>query len=139
MKTRAIERGFVLKLERGEELVETVCQWAAALGIAAGEVRGIGTLADIELGYFDLETREYQRTVLPAAMELLVLQGNLAQADGAPMLHAHVVLAGPDLVARGGHLFRAAVAATVELFFAPTATPLVRELDEDVNLKLLAF
>ena len=88
-------------------------------------------------GFFDLERKEYNRREFPQAMELVGLTGNMAWADGEPVIHAHVVLAGPDYAAVGGHLFSAEIAVTGEIFVFPTDVRVQRSIDSETGLKLI--
>ncbi len=143
MRISKTSRGYVMRLDPGEPLVDALLAWARKEAPPAAEVRGIGALKDSEIGYFDLATKSYRTVLLPESMELLQLQGNLAWVDGSdggprePALHAHVVLAGPEMVARGGHLVSAVVSVTAELFVEPLSPTLRRAPDEASGLKLL--
>ena len=130
---------WIVRLDRGEEVVETLTGFVRDHDLPSGEVRGIGALRDVELGYFDADAKRYDRTTFPGSMELLSFLGNIAWADDGPVLHAHAVLAGPDLVARGGHLFRGVVSVTGE--FTVTARPrrVRRAVDSEFGLKLIRF
>ena len=122
---------------RGEEVLETLGAFVKEQGIAAATVRGIGALQDCELGFFDVETKVYERTLFPSSMELINLAGNVSWADEEPLLHLHAVLAGSDLVARGGHLFRGVVSVTGEVFFDVFERRLERAQEPETGLKLL--
>lgn len=137
MQVRQTAIGYVLRLDRGEELVGTICGFLRKNGIASGELRGIGALADTELGFFDVGSNVYQRTSFPDSMELVQLLGNVSWSGDEPVLHAHAILAGPDLVARGGHLFRGTVSVTAEVYVTPGEERLTRRLDPEVGLLLL--
>ncbi len=137
MRHRKTERGYLVRLERGEEVHESLAAFVREQGIGAASVQGIGALQDCELGYFDRETGAYERSLFPASMELLQLAGNVAWDGDEPILHLHAVLAGPELVARGGHLFRGVVSVTGEIFLEVFGERLSRALDADLGLKLL--
>jgi predicted DNA-binding protein with PD1-like motif len=70
-------------------------------------------------------------------MELVSLTGNVTWVDDAPLIHAHAVLAGPDYVAYGGHLFSAEIAVTGEVSIAPFTTRVCRKPDERTGLNLI--
>lgn len=136
MDVRKTERGFFLRLHKGEEVHETLEAFVKEQQIGAASVHGIGALEDVELGFFDVETKVYERTLFPPSMELVNLAGNVAWDGQEPILHLHAVLAGPDLVARGGHLFRGIVSVTGEIFLDVLSERLERGLDAETGLKL---
>ena len=128
---------WVLVLRRGEPVVATVLGWVEREQIASGSLSGLGSIRDAELGYYDLDKREYLRRRWPGDMEVVNLTGNLARRDGQPVLHAHATLSGPDFAAVGGHLFEATVAVTLELEVRPGADAVRRAPDEETGLNLI--
>jgi predicted DNA-binding protein with PD1-like motif len=115
MERQRTRYGYVLRLERGEEILETLNQFAASENIRTGLVSAIGAAEAIELGFFILGTREYVRRVFEGEYEIAPLAGNFSELDGAPFLHAHVTISGADFAAYAGHLFRGVVTATCEV------------------------
>ena len=65
---RAIETpgGWLLRLERGARLPDALVEFCETKNIRAATVEGIGALADVALGYYRLETREYNGSSCPA-------------------------------------------------------------------------
>ena len=129
--------GCLVRLYRGEEIGESLRRLAGERGWRGGEVQGIGAVSHCEIGLYDLASREYVRREEPGILELLGFQGNLSLKDGAPFLHAHVVLLREDFSVAGGHLFRATVAVTGEFTIRMTDLSLRRMPDESVGLHLL--
>jgi uncharacterized protein len=127
---------LLVRLDRGEELVESLLAVAADEQLESALVLGIGALEEIELGYYALGERRYLRRRFPGIHELLSLSGNLAQLDGKPFLHAHVVLGNRDFSVLGGHLFRGRVAVVVEAMLFPGEQAIGRAMDEGVGLNL---
>lgn len=127
--------GYVLRLERGEEIVATLNAFAAEEGIRSGQVSAIGAAEEIELGFFVRPTTEYIRRVFEGEYEIGSITGNFSELDGAPFLHAHAVIAGEDFAAWSGHLFRAVVSVTceVQVITDPGITLRVRRPDLGFN------
>ena len=130
---------YAVRLERGEQLVESLTGFLDERGIGAGSLVGIGALKDVELGYYELERQTYHRKTFREDHELVNLTGNVSVKDGKPFLHAHVTISGPDFQAHAGHLFRAVVAVTVELVVTPLEGRIGREVDKGVGLALWSF
>lgn len=131
---------MVVRLDRGEEVVETLTGLFATTGVAAASLTGIGAVRDTELGYYDLATKSYRTRQVPEVCELLGLVGNVALVEGdpsRPFVHGHVTLGTPTFEAIGGHLVRATVAVTVEVVVTPLPGALSRRLDPEVGLRLL--
>ena len=127
---------LLVRLHTGEEIMQTVQQFAQEQRIKNAAVVGIGAAENLDLGYWDRERSEYARRQFVDPHELLSLSGNLSWRDGSPFLHAHVVLANRDFSLVGGHLFAATITATAELQIWPGELELLREMDEKVGMKL---
>jgi hypothetical protein len=132
-----VEGGWLLRLEAGEKLPSALGDFCREKAIPAATAEGLGALSGVVLGYYDLETREYARTELPGSWELLSLFADVAEWDGELFAHAHVVVSGPDFVARGGHLFEGTVSVTAEIRLWTVARPLRRRMDPAFGLHFL--
>ena len=128
---------YTLRLERGEEVIGALTEWVKERGITAASMVGIGALEQVELGYYELPTKTYHRHTFPEDYELLNLTGNVSLLeDGETFVHAHVTIGGRDYSTKGGHLFSARVAVTVELVLTPLPGQIRRAFDEACGLKL---
>ena len=140
MQVRQVaKRRWLLVLDRGEELVGTVTGFLEEKGVLGGHVSGLGALRNTTVGYFDVEKQEYVKRTFEESMELGNLVGTVGSADGKPLLHAHVTLSGPELIAFAGHLVKGEVSVTAELLVTNFEQDLPREEDEDIGLKLFAL
>lgn len=139
MKVRDAGNGFVLRLERGEELIATVTEFCSVRGIGSGVFQGIGAVERVQIGYYDLATREYFFRKESGIFEVASMQGNVALVEGKPFVHAHAVLSRCDesLECIGAHIKEAYVAVTLEVFLTPLEVSIERTMDEEVGLKLL--
>ena len=78
-------------------------------------ISGLGACGDADLGFFVRGTREYVTRSFAGEYEIGALTGNFSELDGEPFPHCHVVIAGEDMVAHTGHLFRGVVTVTCEV------------------------
>ena len=139
MNCQKTPQGFMVRLEKGEDVHEAFTRLMREKKIGGGSVLGIGTITDVTLGYYDLEKREYLKEHFAGEYELINLTGNLSHADGQPLLHAHVVLSGADMKAFAGHLFAGIIAVTGEFAVTVADTKWQRAFDKETGLKLLSF
>lgn len=94
---------LMLRIEAGERIPDVLLAWVKTQPFRAAAVQGIGAVAEAEIGFFDPETRRYEKIHLPEQMEVLSLLGNLSlDPQGAPFFHLHVVLGRPDGSTLGG-------------------------------------
>jgi uncharacterized protein len=126
-----------LRFERGDAVVELLTSFARDHGIRAARLHGIGAFTDAELGFLDLERKDYDRFRVDEDTEVLAFLGNLSVTDEGPRVHAHVTLGKRDGSAVGGHLFEAHVGATLEILVLRFDAELRRAHDEATGAALL--
>ena len=131
------ERTFVVVFDKGEEVVEGLTMFAGRESLRASQITAIGALSDVTLGYFDRESRRYQRIPLPEQVEVLSLLGDIALDKGEPKVHAHVVVGRADGEARGGHLLEAHVWPTLEVVLVESPRHLRKRHDPETGLALI--
>ena len=139
MEARKSGRVHLVRLDKGEPVLASLHEYVGRRRIRGGSVVGLGAIEAAEIGYFDPQRKAYDRTTIPGARELLSLVGTISRLDGAPFVHAHVTLAGPDHSVVGGHLFEARVAVTGEFVIDEAPIASARVLDDATGLKLLHF
>jgi hypothetical protein len=131
-------RTFVLVFERGEQVMGPLLDFLRAESVSAARLSGIGALESVTVGYFDWESKEYEQHRLNGQVELLSLTGDVALRDGAPQVHAHVVVGRRDTTTRGGHLIDATVRPTLELIVEDAPAHLRKQIDSETGLALIA-
>ena len=107
---------LLVRLDRGEEIVAgLLAALKAHAARGAVVVTGLGACEDAEIAYFDPVRKVYDKKVLASSHEIVALSGVIARAtDSTYQPHFHIVLAGGDHAAQGGHLFRARVSVLAE-------------------------
>ena len=135
MQSRATRYGFALRIDPGEEIIESLRMFGAERGIRAGWISGIGAVGETELGFFVRETRGYVTRTFVGEYEIGALTGNFSELDGEPFPHCHIVIAGEDFAGYSGHLFRARVTVTceVQIVTDPGVLRRVRRPDSGFN------
>ena len=139
MRYEKITGGYFVRLERGEEVLPTLCEFVAKRKIGGGFIAGLGAVENITLGYFDPHEGKYTEVNFPGEYELANLTGNIAYIDGKPFVHAHATISDREMNTKGGHWFSGKVAATVECYIALVGKKFTRSLDSHLGLKLLDF
>ena len=134
---RVGEREHLLVLEKDEKVVANVLKAAADRGIVGGWVSGLGSVKDVELGYYDLPKRAYLKRRFEEDMELAGAHGNIAMAGAERILHLHCSVSGPELISFCGHLFEAKVAVTAEFLLRDFGARVERADDPTVGLRLI--
>lgn len=128
---------YVIKLLKGERIVEQLLRFCKDNNIAAAAFTGIGAIHEIEAGFYKPETKSYEWKKAQAPLELLNITGNVSLKDGELFVHAHVTVADSELHAFGGHLKEATVSGTCEIMLRPLPLQMARRHDDDTGLLLL--
>lgn len=130
---------YIIRLEKGEEIVSTITELVKKEKISLGRISGIGAVNRVVVGLFELETKEYHKKEFNGAFEILNLSGNISQMEEKEYLHFHITIGDKDFNAYGGHLNEAVVSATAELIIDVIDGSVDRYFDEGVGLNLLKF
>lgn len=133
------QKNFFIRLDKDEDLFQSLEKWASENKLKSGHLSGIGALKDVELGFYHLNKKEYERKKFLKEAELLSLEGNLTSLNGKPFFHIHAVLGDEDFRAFGGHLFSAKVAVTCEINFRVFDNICERKENKDIGLNLIRF
>lgn len=129
---------YILVLEKGEELLQTLRTFANGNDIASAWVSAIGGATEVELGFYNLEAREYQWQTFSALCEITSLNGNLSfDEKDKPVFHLHGNFADESYQSVGGHVNKLVVGGTCEVFLQPFAQKVTRVFDDDTGLKLM--
>ena len=133
------QRSDVLVFEKGDEVIESLLEFAKRERLTSGSFTAIGAFSDVTLGFFEREQKDYKRIPLAEQVEVLTLAGDIATKDGEPQVHAHAVVGKADGSAWGGHLLEGHVWPTLELVLVETPGELRRSLDQETGLPLITL
>jgi hypothetical protein len=135
--TEEVEKTFVLVFDTGEEVASGLKRFCREQNITAAHLTAIGAFRDVTLGWFNIETKDYEKIRLDEQVEVLSLLGNVAVHKDAPKIHAHLVVGKRDGTAHGGHLLEAHVRPTLEVMLVESPVHLRRVTDEATGLALI--
>lgn len=139
MEYKCFPDAQVVRLDVGDEILESITTFARKEKIKCASVQGIGAVGEFTVGVFDTATKEYHSSAYKGAYEIVSLSGTITRKDGAPYLHFHFAAAGSDGAVIGGHLNRAVVSATAEIVVRPVAGHIDRSFSDTVGLNLMKF
>lgn len=139
MRVNAVEDGFILRLEKGDELIASLAEFMKEHDIGSGTVTGLGAVDRARLGVYLLKEQDYSAREFKGDLEVVGLTGTLSWYDGEPFPHVHLMLIDRDFQATGGHCFEAHVSATIELVVRTYEDRIERRRDESIGLHLMEF
>lgn len=139
MTFRYDDFNYVVRLEKGELLVESLLKFVKERNIKGAWLMGLGGAEWAKLGFYDLPNKTYRWQRFDELLEITSLQGNIAWKDGEPALHMHGTLSNAQFQVIGGHIKELSVAGTCEVFIhaLDSDQPLTRKPDDQIGLALL--
>ena len=139
MHIKDVDGGYLVRLERGEELIASLASLMKERDIGSGAVTGLGAVDRARLGCYLIATKDYASTEVSGDLEVVGLTGTLSWFEGEPFPHVHLMLTDETFAATGGHCFEAWVSATIELVVRTWGERVDRQRDEDIGLHLMDF
>jgi uncharacterized protein len=139
MQFKKFGNKYLLRIDKGEEIVSTIKQFCTDQDIKLGTISGIGATNQVTVGLFNPATKEYLQKELNQDFEISPLLGNITTMNGETYLHLHINLADQNHHCFGGHLNEAYVSATFEAVIESIEGEVDREKSEEIGLNLLKF
>lgn len=141
MKSKLLSEGqqktYALIFDEGNDPMVGLSTFARENRLSGSQFTAIGAFSRATLGYFDWQTKEYEKIPIEEQVEVLSLIGDVALKDGEPQVHAHVVLGKRNGTAHGGHLLHAEVRPTLEVIITESPAHLQKTHDDESGLALI--
>ena len=139
MQYTRFDNTIVARIDRGEEILAELKKIALAENIRLAQVRALGAVGDFTVGVLYTAEKQYHANSFSGDWEIVSLVGNITRMDGEYYAHVHMSAAGVDGSVVGGHLNRAVVSATCEMFISVLDGTVERRFDSETGLNLLEF
>jgi len=139
MEYKKFGNKYVMRMNKGEEIVETLKKFCKKEDIKLGWLKGLGAVGEATIGLFETKGKEYHSVDLEGDFEITSLLGNISRMDGEVYLHLHINLSDEEYNTRGGHLSKAVISATGEFIIEEIDGEVGREFNEEVGLNLYKF
>lgn len=130
---------LIVRLDKGEEILESLTFLCRKNTIKLASVSGIGAVNKVSIGLFRQESQEYFTKEIIGDMEITGLTGNISQQDGAVYVHLHIVVTDISYQAFGGHLNAGWIGATSEIVIDIIDGEINRQFSKEVGLNLMKF
>ena len=137
MEYRKFGKQYVIRLEKGEEIVSSIKDLCEKIKL--GSLSGIGAVNKVTAGLFKTGEKKYVSRTYEEDMEIVSLGGNVSRMNGETYLHFHISVANEAGEVRGGHLTEAYISATGELVLTEIEGTVDREYSGGIGLNLFKF
>ena len=139
MDHKRFNNAIVLRIDRGEEILEQLKAVCLKENVKLASVSGIGAINDLTSGVWDVERKKYFSNHFTGVYEVANLVGTITTMNGEYYAHIHISAGDSQGHMVGGHLNRAVVSATSEIVLHLIDGTVEREFDPGVGLNLLKF
>lgn len=129
----------IIRMDPGEDLVETLKTVGEALKIRLAEVSALGAVNHFTVGAYDVPKRVYVSNTFDGSYEIVSLTGTISTMDGAYYAHLHMSAADETGRVVGGHLNAATISATCEMVVRIIDGTMDRRKDEKTGLNVFRF
>ena len=139
MEYKVFEKTVILRLDKGDEILSSIKTLCEKENIQLGAVSGIGGTDNFIIGVFNLKTKKYDTKTFKGAYEITSLIGNVNTMNGEHYSHIHVNCSKKGGKTVGGHLMKATISLTAELFISVLDGKVDRLKDEELNINKFKF
>ena len=136
MQYRQFGDTYMLRIDYGEEILQSLKQMCEREGIRLAQVSAIGAVDHAVVGVFDLREKRYHQEETNEFMEIASLSGNVTEMNDQPYIHLHVTMADQKHILHGGHAIELRVGATCEMFVRVLDGQAGREKNEELGINL---
>ena len=133
-----------LRIDKGEEVLETIRAVCKQEGVPAGYFQGIGACDRAVLSAWITDKEDFVHHTVTGVLEMLSLSGNIStDHDGEPFLHSHASFSyldheGRTLIA-AGHLQDTRISYTGEITIEIAGGPIGRMFDPRAGIDVWDF
>jgi len=122
---------------QGDEAFSGLLEFAEQYHVTSVHFTAIGALNGATLGWFDPQRKMYKKIPIPGQHEVIGMSGDIALYQGKPVVHAHMLVGGPDGTTRGGHVLDAYVSPTLEVMVTADPVTMQKRFDPETDLTLI--
>ena len=134
MEAWRTEPHWFIRLDKDEEVIESLQKFATKEKITAGSIRGIGGVGPVTLAFYEIKEKDYSTKIFKGGYELLSILGNFSILNQIPYIHVHAILGNSRFQTFGGHVVRMTVALTTEIIVLPDTYQMDRTEDKGLGL-----
>ena len=139
MEYRKFGDTYIVRIDKGEEILTQLKVFAEAEGVKLASITGLGAVKDFTVGVFDPNAKVYQPNRFQGVYETVSLVGTINTKDGDFYCHLHMCAGDQEGHAFGGHLNEAVISATGELVVTCLPGETDRVFSDEVGLNLISF
>ena len=129
-----------VKFEKDTLLLESLTEYAVSNKIKTAEISFIGAVQNLNVLYFNQDSKQYEEHTFDGGFEVLSGLGNITLFNDKPLVHIHISVSDKDGNAFGGHLTEGSKIWLIEAIIKePTFIKrffIKRSYDKELNLNV---
>ena len=137
MKYQRFEQTIIVRMDKGEDIVEKVKNVALKEKIKLASISALGAINEFTVGVFKTKEKKYYANEFKGDFEIVSLTGTINTMNDEYYSHMHLSAGNDQGQVFGGHLNKAIVSATCEMVIQIINGEVDRYFDEEVGLNLL--
>lgn len=137
MKYQRFEQTIIVRIDKGEDIVEQVKNVALKEKIKLASISALGAINEFTVGVFKTKEKKYYANEFKGDFEIVSLTGTINTMNDEYYSHMHLSAGNDQGQVFGGHLNKAIVSATCEMVIQIINGEVDRYFDEEVGLNLL--
>ncbi len=139
MEYKRFENTIILRMDRGEEILETLKTVAIKENIKLASVSAIGACDHFIAGVYSIPEQKYYKNEFNGVFEITALVGNINTMNGEYYAHLHITCADEKCNCLGGHLNEARISATCEMVINIVDGSVDRVKNPDTGINVFKF
>ncbi|WP_125152976.1 PPC domain-containing DNA-binding protein [Clostridium rectalis] len=139
MEFKKFNNRYVIRLDKGDEIIESLKKICNMENIKTASITGIGATNNATIGVYELNLKKYHEKNVKGDFEISSLVGNISTFHGEVLPHIHVNLTGLDHNCIGGHLLSANISITCEIFMDILDGEIRKEFNDAVGANTFKF
>ena len=139
MEFRKFGDTYIVRMDRGEEILSTLTELCRQEDIRLAQVDALGAVDHAVVSVYDVPTKTFYKKEFNEPMEISNLCGTVSRKEGQVYIHLHATVCDKNLTAHGGHANELRVSATCEMVVRVIPGEVGRRLDEKIGLNMFQF
>ena len=139
MDYKRFDDPILVRMDRGEEILEQVKAVALKEHVTLASVQALGAINDFTVGVYNVEEKKYYANDFKGSFEIVSLTGTIDTMNDEFYCHLHLSAGNEQGQVFGGHLNRAVVSATCEMVIRLIDGKIDRKYDDVTGLNLFHF
>lgn len=130
---------YVVRIDKGEEVVYQIQKICIENNITAGSITGLGGTNRVVVGLLDTTHNEYVSKQFIGSFEISSLMGNISKMNNEMYLHINIVISDENMNSFGGHLNQCYISSTCEIIIDAIDLEINRRYNQEIGLNLYEF